>query len=124
MLPRHVFLPIPIALALAFASAVSSARLPTAPEKAALRSAVIQYVREKTAVNPSGVKLSVYRVGTVDRRFARVNVAAPGNDPVLAVLRRTLGRWRVIDFGTENVGCALQLRVRVDLWIACQGRLP
>ncbi len=77
-----------------------------------------------TAADARTLRVDVVRIGTVDPRFARADVSARGVDSALAVLRRAGRDWKVIDFGTSNIGCRLPKRARVDLWIVCNGRRP
>jgi hypothetical protein len=66
------------------------------------------------------LRLSRIRLSKTDRRWAAANYAAPGRQSGYAVLHREGARWRVVDYGTADVGCSsAPTRVLHDLGIYC-----
>ncbi len=98
------------------ATAGQAVRLPTRTEANAVRVAIRSYVECCTAITqPDRVKATVLRVSTVDRRYGRADLDAPGIGRELVILRRNLAGWKVVRSGTSDVGCGSPLRVRRPL---------
>jgi hypothetical protein len=90
-------------------------------------------IREATSIALCGncggwrLQLGSYRVSTVDRHFAAVNVVRGTNasgqpvQPIAVLLWHGTRRWAAIDWGSVSVGCGLvPVKVLRDLKLAAR----
>ena len=123
-----------IALGLLAASA-QAARAPSPTEKRELTQTVLAYFDglfstwdPKTAGPRPRISVATIRVAAVASapfsRFAMISTRAVNGDPPDVLLGRRNGLWRVISYGTSDVGCHERLgpgkaRVLAALAITC-----
>ena len=87
------------------------------------RAGIVAGVRKEFCDQPvvcAKLRLSRIRLSKTDRRWAAANYAAPGTQSGYAVLHREGTQWRVVDYGTADVGCSsAPAKALYDLGIYC-----
>jgi hypothetical protein len=105
------------------AAAALAARAPTSSERVAIARAV--HSSSFTAGVPdSHYTVVAIRISTIAPAYAKAETRPrPAYrmdfDRAFALLKRTRGRWRVIEFGTGEVGCGLRRSVKRELHVPC-----
>jgi hypothetical protein len=108
-----------LTLAAAVAGTASAKRPPTPSERAAIRSAMLAFIRMEGSPVAQDARVTRIRISTVNARYATAETFAASAGYGVAVLRHRGGTWRVRQFGSD-IGCgAAPKKVLQDLLGGC-----